>query len=123
MFKLGVLGIILEFIIVFILVLILNYFFGIRKNKKYNKKKLPLEALYLKKLYDVDIAKDNYKEFLWTYSLINTFIVATIYIILVYLVKNFILKILIGIVLLGLLIIICYGILGRIYIKKGDKDV
>ena len=37
----------------------------------------------------------------------------------VYLVKGFIFQLVIGMVLLLLLIIICYGLMAKIYIKKG----
>lgn len=110
----------LEYIIVFTIIFILNYFLFIRKKVKLNKNKVPMELNYLIALYNIDIKKINYKKFVYTYSLINTFIVATIYIIIVYLVKSLIWQIIIGIILLALLIIICYGLLGRYYRKRSE---
>ncbi len=118
MLKSGVIGIILEYLIVFIIIFIINYFLYIRKKKRLNKNKVPVELYYLVSMYKLDIKKIKYKKFLWIYSFINTFIVSTIYIIVVYLVEGFLWQLLIGTVLLILLIIICYGLLGRYYQKK-----
>jgi len=113
-----------EYVIVFISVFILTYILFIRKNKKYNKNNVPIELLYLVKLYDLNIKKINYKKFVWIYSLINTFIISTVYILITYLLESLILQIIVGIVLLILFIIICYGLLGRYYMmKEGDKNV
>lgn len=118
----GMIGIILEYLIVFIIIFIINYFLYVRKKKRLNKNKVPVELYYLVSMYKLDINKIKYKEFLWTYSFINTFIISTIYIIVVYLVEGFIWQLLIGMVLLILLIIICYGVLGRYYQKKEGID-
>lgn len=117
------LTVIIEYLIVFIIIFILNYFLFIRKKTKLNKKKVPIELNYLLSIYKIDIKKLNYKKFVWIYNLINTFIITTIYIIIVYLLDNLILQIIFGMILLILLIIICYGLLGRYYQKKeGIKD-
>lgn len=107
-----------EYLIVFIVVFIFNYFLSIRKKDKYNKDKIPMELYYLKGIYGINIKKINYKRFVWIYSLINTFIISVTYIVVVRLVSGFLLQIIIGIVLLLLLIIICYGLLGRYYKSK-----
>ena len=114
--------ILLEYILVFLGVFVINYILFVRKNKKYNKNKVPIELLYLVRVYNLDIKKIKYKKFIWIYSLINTFIISTVYIIITYLLENLLLQIIIGIVLLLLLIIICYGLLGRYYIKKEGKE-
>lgn len=122
--EINIMSMLLEYIIVFIAMFILNYFLFIRKKTKLNKKKVPIELNYLISIYKIDVKKIDYKKFVWIYNLINAFIIATIYIIVVYLVKNLILQIIIGMILLILLIIICYGLLGRYYQKKeGIKDV
>ena len=119
-----VIGIIIEYFIIFLVMIIFNYFIFVRKKKKLDKKRIPVELAYLLVLYKLDIKKINYRKFLWTYSIINSFIVATIYIIVLYLVEGFIWQLIIGAVLLFLLIIICYGLLGRYYQKKeGKSDV
>lgn len=121
MFDGSLISILIEYVIVFILVFILSYFLFIRKKQTLNKNKVPIELNYLIRLYRINVKNISYKKFVWTYNIINTFIISTIYIIVVYLVDNFILQLLVGTVLLILLTIICYGLLGRYYQKKGDK--
>lgn len=117
-------NILLEYILVFIGVYLMNYFMVIKNKLKYKKDKIPPELTYLKKIYNINIKKINYKSFVYTYAKINTFIITTVYIIIVYLVESWFLKIIIGIVLLILMTIICYGILGRYYLwKEGKSDV
>lgn len=114
-------NIVLEYIIIFILIFIVNYMMHIRNHTKYQKNKLPTELLYLKKIYNINITNDNYKHFVYVYSVTNTFIITTIYIILMYLVQGWVLRIILGVILLILMIIICYGLLGRYYSKKEGK--
>ena len=115
------LKILLEYLLVFIAVFIVNYILFVRKNKRFNKNKTPLELLYLVRVYDLDIKKIKYKKFVWIYSLINTFIISTVYIIITYLLDKLIMQIIIGVILLVLFIIICYGLLGRYYMKKEGR--
>ena len=68
--------------------------------------------------------KSDYKKFVYIYTILNSFIIATVYIIIMYLVHSWPFRIIFGIILLILLIIICYGFLGRYYLKKeGNRDV
>ena len=113
--------ILLEYIIVFIVVYIIDYIMIVNPNKKYNSKKLLPELIYLKKIYKIEIKKEDYLYFLYITSFINTLIITTIYIIIIYLVKNLILKFVIGLILLVLMTIICYGLLGRYYIWKEGR--
>ena len=113
--------ILFEYLVVFVAVFVMNYFMFIRGKKKYDKNKIPTELLYLKRVYHVDVAKIDYGKFVVTYSLINTFIIATIYIIIMYLVDAMIFKLIIGLVLLILMIIICYGFLAKYYLWK-ERD-
>ena len=117
-----IIKILLEYIIVFIIIWLMNYFLLVKNKLKYKKKEVPTELLYLKKIYKINIKKINYKSFVYTYTIINSFIISTIYIILMYLLDNWILRIIIGVILLVLLIIICYGLLGRYYLKKEGRE-
>ena len=114
--------ILLEIGIVFVLVFLLNYFLFVRKNKKLKKDEMPLELIYLSGIYGIDPKKINFRRFQYAYSLINSFIITTTYMLVIYLVKSMLLKVIIGIVLLILLIIICYGLLGRYYLYKEEKN-
>lgn len=116
-----VLNILLEFLISYIVVFILYWLLFVRKKTKYNKNRVPVEYYYLISLYRLDQKKINYKKFIYISALINTFIIVFTYMIISRLLNKWILQLLIGIVIIILLIIICYGILGRIYQKKGMK--
>ncbi len=114
-------NVVIEYIIVFIIIYIIMFISRIYNKTKYKKGNLPTELLYLNKIYNVKINKNNYKKMVYIYNITNTFIITTIYIILVYLTEGIILRLIIGLALLLLLIIITYGILGRILNKKeGD---
>ena len=112
----------IETIIIFTLVFLFNYIFFVRKNKKLKKDEMPLELIYLSNLYGINPKKLNYRHFQYTYSLINSFIITSTYLAVIYLVKTMLMKVIIGIVLLVLLIIICYGLLGRYYLYKEEKN-
>ena len=116
------LQIVIEIIIVFTLVFLLNYFLFVRKNKKLKKDEMPLELIYLSGIYGINPKKINFRRFQYTYSLINSFIITTTYMLVMYLVKHMIIKIIVGIVILILLIIICYGLLGRYYLNQEAKQ-
>lgn len=114
--------IIIETSVVFIAVFLFNYFAFVRKNKKLNKSEMPLELIYLSGIYGIDPKRINFRKFQYTYSLINAFIITATYMIVIYLIKPMILKVIIGIILLVLLIIVCYGLLGRYYIYREEKE-
>ncbi len=121
MFGGSLLAIVIEYIIVFILIFIFSYFLFIKRKQRLNRNKVPIELNYLIRLYKINVKNIKYKKFVWIYNIINTFIITTIYIIIVYLVDGLFLQLAIGAVLLILLTIICYGLLGRYYQKKGEK--
>ena len=68
----------LEYVIVFVLVYIFYYIFFVRNNREYDIKRLPVELLYLKKIYKVSISKDNYNNYVNICAIVNTFIITTI---------------------------------------------
>lgn len=105
--------ILMEYIIVFIALIILNIFIY-----RFSSEMIRPQLVYLKKIYKVSIRKDEIKEFTSLIIFINSFIIDTIYIIVLYLISNWVIRVIVGIVLLILLIIICYGLLGRYYRKK-----
>ena len=114
--------IIIEYIISFALVFLLYYLLFIRKKTKYNKNKLPLEYYYLVSLYKLKEKEIDYKRFMYISVLINTFIIVTTYIVVFKLLDSWFWMLICGIVIIVLLIIICYGILGRYYMKKQNIE-
>lgn len=107
-----------EFIIVYFILFIAYYLLLGLKYHKYDKNKLPMEITYLKSLYKVEINKDNYHKYHLICIIVNSLIMTIIYMIISKLIKGFIWQLLVGFILLMLLIIIAYGLLGRIYGKK-----
>ena len=112
----------IETLIIFMLVFLFNYIVFVRKNKKLKKDEMPLELIYLSHIYGINPKKLNYRKFQYTYSFINSFIITSTYLAVIYLIKTMIMKVIIGIVLLILLIIVCYGLLGRYYLYKQEKN-
>lgn len=108
-----------ELIIVYFILFIAYYLLLGLKYRKYDKNKLPMEITYLKSLYKVEINKDNYHKYHLICIIDNSLIMTIIYMIISKLIKGFIWQLLVGFILLMLLIIIAYGLLGRIY---GNKD-
>ena len=118
-----VLNILLEYVIAYILVFVLYFFIFVRKKTKYNKDKVPVEFYYLISLYKLKQKDINYKNFIYASAFINTFIIVTTYIIITRLLDKLVWQILVGVVIIVLLIVICYGLLGRYYQKRGNKNV
>ncbi len=117
-----VFSIIIEYIISFALVFLLYYLLFIRKKTKYNKNKVPVEYYYLVGLYKLKEKEIDYKRFMYISGLINTFIIVTTYIVVFKLLDSWFWMLICGIVIIVLLIIICYGILGRYYMKKQNRE-
>lgn len=115
------LGLLIETIIVFVVILLFNYFGFVFKNRKLKKNDMPLELIYLSGIYEIDPQKVNFKSFQIIYCFVNAFIITTTYILVIYLLDHMLLRIIFGIGLLILLIIICYGLLGRYYLYREEK--
>lgn len=115
------LGALIEATIIFIIILLFNYFVFVFKNRKLKKDDMPLELIYLSGIYGINPQKVNFKRFQITYCFVNAFIITTTYMLVIYLLENMLLRIIFGIGLLILLIIICYGLLGRYYLYREEK--
>lgn len=111
-------NIILEFLIVYLIILILYYLIFIPKGKKKNKKKLSLDIAYLEKVHNINEKDFDYKKISNICMFTNCLIMDLIYIILSRLVQGFVWQLLIGFILLILLIVISYGIIGRILNRR-----
>ncbi len=113
--------IVIDGVVVFTIVWLFNYFFFVKKMKKFKKDDMPLELIYLSYVCDIDPSKVNYHRFQIAYCFINSFIITTDYLLVIYLIKTMFMRIIIGIVLIILLIILCYGLLGRYYKWQQSK--
>lgn len=117
-----IIKILLEYIICYALVFLLYYLIFIRKKTRYNKNKVPVEYYYLLSLYGLNQKEVNYKKFMYLSGIVNTFIIVTTYMLVSKLLSKWLLQILCGVVIMALLIIICYGIIGRYYQNKQNKE-
>lgn len=117
----SMLDILLEFFLAYLFVFILYYLVFVMKKTKYNKNRVPVEFYYLVRVYGLDQKKINYKNFIYITAFINSFIIVFAYMIISKLLSKWIWQLLLGIVIIALLIIICYGVLGRYYQKKGMR--
>lgn len=117
----SMLDLLLEFFLAYLFVFILYYLVFVMKKTKYNKNRVPVEFYYLVRVYGLDQKKINYKNFIYITAFINSFIIVFAYMIISKLLSKWIWQLLLGIVIIALLIIICYGVLGRYYQKKGMR--
>jgi hypothetical protein len=109
------------FIAFFLITYILYYFLLIRKSKKYDPNKLPQEVLFLKRRYNLNLEKINYRKLVKTLALVNSLIMAFT-VVIVGFVKHFLLQFLLAFLILFPLIYITYSIIGKHYEKIGrDK--
>lgn len=118
----SIIFLLVETTIVYLAIFFFNYFVFVRKNKKLEKDDMPLELIYLATIYKIDPRKVKFRNFQYTYCFLNAFIITSTYLAVSYLVKNALMKVILGIVLLILLIIICYGLLGRFYQYRQQKQ-
>lgn len=112
-------GLILAFIIVYIVYLILIVF-----NKKGRTKlRFGLESTFLLKVYKVKINKISDKKLANIIALSNSLIVSLTFYIIGFFFKKTIFQILLAFPILILLIIIIYSMIGRYYKRKYDRLV
>lgn len=109
-------------IIVFIGVFIINYLLFFKRNKKKIKKlSNSIGFSYIIPKFKLDIKKMNLEYVFILISLINSFIISSVFIITYIIPWNIGFKMLLGFVLLFSLIYALYEILGRHLVKKGWK--
>lgn len=111
-------NILLEFLIVYLITLVIYYLIFIPKGKKKKEKRLSLDISYLEKVYNINNKEYDYKKISNICMFTNCLIMDIIYIILSKLVSGFIWQLIIGFILLILLIVISYGIIGRILNRR-----
>ena len=113
--------IVLEGFVIFTAVWLFNYFFFVKKMRKFVKDDMPLELIYLANVCKIDPTKVDYHKFQITYCFINAFIITFDCLLVIYLIKTMFVRIIVGIVVVIILIIVCYGLLGKYYQRKQRK--
>lgn len=114
-------GILIEFLVVFILVYLAYLLFVILRKKQVNKIKNNTFYKYLVKVYHLDEKKLDLKHMAHIIALSNAFIIATTYTAVMF-VKGFIVQVILAICIFILLDLIIYHIVGKI-LQRGEKNV
>ncbi len=115
----------MEFLVFFILAFVLVYLFYlvtvILQKKRYEKFKSSNQVLYFKNKYKLDINKLNINLFINVISLLNAFIIATVFTVSM-IFDSMIIQLLVGFILITILTYVVYDIYGRI-LRKKEKNV
>ena len=114
------------FIICYIVVLIFYELYIVKRAKKSKddntkskkKAKEPVEILYLKSKYDLDMKKVDYNQLLQIVALVSSFDISVI-VSVMSLIPNFFVKLIVGFVLIFLMVYISYYFVYLFYKKKG----
>ena len=105
----------LYFLIFFGIIYILYYFLYVRKQLKYNNKKLPADVRILESYYKIDIKKIGYQRVLRILNLVNS-LMLSLMLMIVFNIDDFIYKFLILLVLMIPCIWVTYYFLAK-YLK------
>lgn len=108
----------LEFILVFLIVYFVYYFLSFKKQKKYDRKKSPVNIKYLIYVYKLDIVKLGYERVLKTLMLCDSFIVSFLFIITKF-IDNIYIRLLVAFILMFPFFAGIYHLVGTYY-KKED---
>ena len=114
------------FIMCYIVVLIFYELYIVKRAKKSKddntkskkKAKAPVEILYLKSKYDLDMKKVDYNQLLQIVALVSSFDISVI-VSVMSLIPNFFVKLVVGFVLIFLMVYISYYFVYLFYKKKG----
>ncbi len=106
------------FMMTFLFVFLIYQIFIVRKAKRRNSSKKPMEIRYLESRYKIDIGKVNYKRLLLVISLISSFDIALL-VSIVMMIDHYLLEILVAFVAVIPLILFTYHFIGIYYVKKG----
>lgn len=114
---------IILFMMTFFFLFLIYQIFIVRKAKRRNSVKRPMEVRYLESCYKIDLKQVNYKRLLLVISLVSSFDIALI-VSLVMMIHHYILEILVAFIVVIPLALLSYHFVGIYYVKKGlIKDV
>ena len=109
---------IILFILTFIFVFIIYELFIIRKAKRKNSKKKPIEVIFLTSKYKLDLNKIEYRKLLRIISIVSSLDIS-ILVTIVILFDNTIVQILVAFIAIMPIVFISYGLIGKYYKKRG----
>ena len=113
--------VLIEFVITFVIVYVLYYFLVIRKCRK-NKKMVPNEVNLILSFYKIDIKKIDTYQMTKVVSIVTTLIISIIITIIGAFFDNTIVLLIFGTLISIVVAIIFYGMIGRYYEKKSNKN-
>lgn len=106
------------FLMTYLFVFFIYQIFIIRKAKRKNSKKRPMEVNYLINKYHVDIKRINYKKLLLIISLVSSLDIS-ILVTIILIFDSYFIKIVVALLLVIPIIVISYHFIGSYYKKKG----
>ena len=109
----------LEFLIVFLVSYILSYTVSIRKIKKFDRKKVPINVNYLMVKYKLDIVKYGYKNVYKFLILCDSFIIAFLFAITSF-INNIYIRLIVCFILVFPLFVGVYHLIYLYYRKKDE---
>lgn len=109
---------VLLFLMTFLFVFLIYQIFIVRKAKRRNSQKKPMEIQYLINKYHIDMKKVNYKKLLLLISLISSLDISII-VTVVLIFESYFMKFIVAFLLVIPIIIISYHFVGKYYKKKG----
>ena len=109
---------IILFLMTYLFVFFIYQIFIIRKAKRKNSKKRPMEVNYLINKYHVDIKRINYKKLLLIISLVSSLDIS-ILVTIILIFDSYFIKIVIALLLVIPIIVISYHFIGSYYKKNG----
>lgn len=111
------------FMMTFIFLFLIYQIFVVRKARRRNSAKKPMEIRYLESRYKIDLKLVDYKKLLLVISIVSSFDIALL-VSIVMMIHNYILEIAVALFLIIPLILFSYHLIGSYYVKKGMiKDV
>lgn len=109
---------IILFLMTYLFVFFIYQIFIIRKAKRKNSKKRPMEVNYLINKYHIDIKRIDYKKLLLIISLVSSLDIS-ILVTIILIFDSYFIKIVVALLLVIPIIVISYHFIGRYYKKKG----
>lgn len=109
---------IILFLMTYLFVFFIYQIFIIRKAKRKNSKKRPMEVNYLINKYHIDIKRINYKKLLFIISLVSSLDIS-ILVTIILIFDSYFIKIVVALLLVIPIIVISYHFIGSYYKKKG----
>ena len=109
---------IILFLMTYLFVFFIYQIFIIRKAKRKNSKKRPMEVNYLINKYHIDIKRIDYKKLLLIISLVSSLDIS-ILVTIILIFDSYFIKIVVALLLVIPIIVISYHFIGSYYKKKG----